>query len=162
MVLAADKRLHISGGVEHGQETCQGNVGEKELVTVHRVHAEKSFTHVDESLGNSYNEELVGCSGARVVLGKISQVTGELGVVGACSNETQGEDRAHGDFLITIISEFVEEIHRLNLRVRDTQKSHCQRNTFSDRWFSVLKKMIHGPQAHLRADFFTKGDEGDS
>ena len=94
-MFAADESLHVGGAVKHGQETCEGHIGEEELVRVHGVHAEQALAHVHEALGNTDDEELVLGSLSRVITGQVTQVASKFGVVGSGSDQAKSENSAH-------------------------------------------------------------------
>ena len=72
-MVAYKKCLHISAGIDHGNETSEGDVRKEELVRVKWVQAKETFAHVDEALSNPDNEQLVRV--ISIVSSQVSEVS---------------------------------------------------------------------------------------
>lgn len=92
MVFSTDEGLHISGGVQHSQETGKGHVREKKFVGVEGVETEETLAHVNKTLSNSSYKEHVCSVRSRVVGSEGSEVSRQLGVVSSRTNQTECED----------------------------------------------------------------------
>jgi DICT domain-containing protein len=126
---------------------------------VHWVQSEQALAEMDKPLGDSYNEKLVFGRLAAVVLCQETKVACQLRVVCSCSDQAKGKNGAHRNFSIAVVSELVEEVHRSNLWMRDSQQAHCKGNCSLDRRLTVLEKVLHCSHGHLCSNLFAKRDK---
>lgn len=99
-MLSAEESAHVSRSKDRCQKTGQGHVREQELVRVEGVKTQETLAHVDETLGDPHQEQLVLGRLTLVVAAKVSEVTSQLRVVSTGATKTQSKDSAHRDISI--------------------------------------------------------------
>ena len=117
---------------------------------------------MDETLGDSDNEELILIILSAVVRCELSQVLSNLGVVCSSSNQTKREDCAHRNLRVRFICKLTEPIHGCDLWVGHSQETNGQWNSSLNDWLSIVIEMIHHPETHLCSSLLTKCNERDS
>lgn len=160
VVVTTDEQVHVCGSVQHGKDTGEADIREEEFVGVHWGEAEHSFSKMDQTLGDSHNEENV--SGGAIVSSQVSQTSSHSRVVGAGADETKSEDRALGNTLIGIVRKFDKHVHGLYFWVRDPEQADCKWHSSLDDWLTVLEEVVHCTKGHLLSDILAEGNEGDS
>ena len=126
------------------------------------VQAQETLAHVHESLGDSNHEKLVLRRVARIVRRQVAEIAGELGVVGAGTNETERENSSHRGLCIRVIGQLVEEIEGDDVRVRDSEQTNRERHRPPDDGLTVLEQVVHCSQTHFLANLLAEGDQSDS